>query len=457
MKSKQLLSIVFSLIMFTGITAGNAVFAESDDNDNHKVKLDSFCEMNADEKRDFVSKHDKTEEHLALMNEYCSLDEAGKIAFLEEHKDDYKRYHTNYMKDMADKYCEMSNEEKRNFISEHDKVAEHVDRMNAYCSLDDDARATYIDEHKDDYKMNHKDMRAMTDRYCEMSNEEKRDLISKYDKSEERVAKMNEYCDLDEESKDAFIADFKKSIKDKMMDKPHMDYDRVCALSESDRAAEIIDADKLARISNWCEMSTEEREEYTKEKHDGMTKDSMKGKMMDKSDKARTGMKMSDMSPRLKEMITSKHGISDERQEEIKMKFNEKHGELTDKQKSNLKMKFADHMRTVKVTMTDDRKSAIHDRVAEMKVFKAELRERASEMTNEEKQQLREEFIEKAKDMQLAWISPRTQTTAGVDPAEVECREGFNLVMKASNGVPMCLKSDTALKMIDRGIAVPAN
>jgi len=29
--------------------------------------------------------------------------------------------------------------------------------------------------------------------------------------------------------------------------------------------------------------------------------------------------------------------------------------------------------------------------------------------------------------------------------------------MKASNGVAMCLKADTALKMIDRGLAVPAN
>ncbi len=47
--------------------------------------------------------------------------------------------------------------------------------------------------------------------------------------------------------------------------------------------------------------------------------------------------------------------------------------------------------------------------------------------------------------------------TAGVDATEVECREGFSLVMKASNGAAMCLKSDTALKMIDRGIAVPAN
>jgi hypothetical protein len=107
--------------------------------------------------------------------------------------------------------------------------------------------------------------------------------------------------------------------------------------------------------------------------------------------------------------------------------------------------------------MSDERKSEIHDRIAEMKVFKAELRERASEMTDEEKQELRQEFIEKAKDMRLAWISPHHQMNVGINADEIECREGFSLVLKASNGVPMCLKSNTALKMIERGIAVPAN
>ena len=107
--------------------------------------------------------------------------------------------------------------------------------------------------------------------------------------------------------------------------------------------------------------------------------------------------------------------------------------------------------------ISDERRSVIQDRLAEMKDFKAELRERSSEMTDQEKQELRADFIEKAKDVQLAWISPRVQMTAGVDAADIECREGFSLVMKASNGVPMCLKADTALKMIEKGIAVPVN
>jgi len=114
-------------------------------------------------------------------------------------------------------------------------------------------------------------------------------------------------------------------------------------------------------------------------------------------------------------------------------------------------------MRTIKVNMSDERKSMIHDRIAEMKAFKTDLRERSSDMTDEEKQEFRADFIERAKDMQLAWISPRTQMHAGVDATEIECREGFSHVLKASNGVAMCLKADSALKMIDRGIAVPAN
>jgi len=139
------------------------------------------------------------------------------------------------------------------------------------------------------------------------------------------------------------------------------------------------------------------------------------------------------------------------------MKYREKHGDLTDAKKSELKMKYKKHMSKVRDNLSDERKSEIHDRIAEMKAFKAELRENSADMTDEQIQELRAEFIEKAKDMQLAWISPRHQMHVGIDAAEVECREGFSLVLKESNGVAMCLKADTALKMIDRGIAVPAN
>jgi len=421
MKSRQLLSIVFSLIMFTGVTAGSVAFAESDDYDD-KYGLD----------------------------------------------------------DRLDRYCDMTNEEKQDFISEHDKAEEHVTKMNEYCLLDEDARDVYMDEHKAKFRMNYdKDIRGMIDRYCDMTNEEKQDFISEHDKAEDHVTKMNEYCSLDEDARDAYIKDhideYKDQMKDKMMDKnsrPHMDYDRLCDMTASDRAAEITDVAKLDRISEWCEMTPEEREDFKRDH-----KDSMKDKMMDKkhdfdgmSDMAKGKMsdvaeaklqgkmiKFSEKSDRLKAMIMEKRDISDERMDEIKMKFKEKHGDKSDEKIMKIKMNFKKHMATIKVNMSDERKTAIQDRVAEMKAFKIDLRERSSELSDEEKQELRADFIDKAKDMRHAWISPRTQMTAGLDAADVECREGFSLVMKASNGVAMCLKADTALKMIDRGIAVPAN
>ncbi len=280
------------------------------------------------------------------------------------------------------------------------------------------------------------------------------------------MASRDDRRGLDEDGKTDFIAEhldeYKAYMKDKMKDKKHMDYDRLCAMSETDRASEITDVAKLDKITEWCNMTPEEREEYKMKHYDG--KDKMRDHcdgddcpMMDKkSDKKHDKMKFSDESKRLKAMIMTKHDISDERHDEIRMKFEEKHGADSDKKRTEIKMKYKDHISKYRFEMTDEHRTAIHDRVAEMKAFKADLRANSADMTDKQKQELREEFIEKAKDMHLAWISPRTQMTAGVDAAEVECREGFSLVFKESNGVAMCLKADTALKMIDRGIVVPS-
>ena len=495
MKSTQLLSAVLSLIMVFGVTAGSA-FAQTDDdaetvtnnyttetdidikedidedvddlNDGKLYDLDDrleyYCSMTDEEKRQFFEDHPRLEQFSDRLSNYCEMtDEEREIAideFIREHVPE-ARDHDKYLEDKLDRYCEMTDEEKQEVISKYNKAEDHVTEMNRYCSLDDNDRDTFIDENKDKFRMHYeKNMSDMLMRYCEMTEEDKSSFLAEHNKTEDHAEKMNTYCSLDEDARMNFIEEhrdeYKKHMKDKMMDKPHMDYDRICSLSESDRAVEIVDAEKLERISKWCDMTLEEREEYKKEH-----RDSMKDKMMDndnyKMDKVHDKMKLSDMSPRLKEMIMTKHDISDEKREEIKMKYIEKHGELTDERKSELKMKFKEYMTSKRINMSDERKSEIHDRIAEMKAFKAELRERASEMTDEEKQELREEFIETAKDIQLAWISPHHQMNVGINADEIDCREGFSLVLKASNGVPMCLKSNTALKMIERGIAVPAN
>ena len=432
MKSTQLLSVILSMILVLGVTA-DPVFAQTDedyDDDTDEIEDKSY------------------EKHIDL-------------------------------KDRLEQFCEMADEEKKILFADHPRLAEFEDRLANYCDLSEEEQDVIddlIESHGDKIRAEikdyadgyHKDvipeMREKLENYCQMSDAEKTDYIAEHDKSEEHVEKMNSYCTLDEDAKQDFIEEhrdeYKAHMKEKMSEKKHIDYQKLCEMSTTERAAEIDDAEKLERISNWCEMTPEEREEYKKEHHDSMKdkhdfdgiSDVAKERM---SDVAKA--KLSENSERLKAMIMSKHNISDERRDEIKMKYVEKHGEITDKIKSELKMKFKNHMASMKVSMSEDRRTEIQDRVAEMKAFKAELRERSSDLTDEEKQQLREEFIEKAKDMQLAWITPRVQIAAGVDSAEVECREGYSLVMKASNGVPMCLKADTALKMIDRGIVVPAN
>ena len=564
MKSTQLLSVVFSLIMFTGVTAGNTAFAESDEIDDI---LEDFCEMTIDERSDILSKYD-LDDYAEKLASICDMDDDVRDDALEEvidtidletfdetddvSDDTYDKHDS--LEDRLEHFCELTDEEKKKLYADHPRVAQYSDRLANYCEMSEDERedaiedfvvehfpgerehdfdlddllddycelsdlnkrqlltdhprlapfterlANYcemsedeqeaidelIEEHgdkirtelrdySDDYRMDYKkDMREHLDRYCEMTDEDKRAFVAEHDKADDHVEKMNRYCTLDEDNRMNFIEEHKdeymKHMKDKkhdgmsdkmhdkMTDKKHMDYDRLCAMTESERAEEITDVAKLERLDNWCEMSTEEREEYKKEHHDAM-KDKMHDKMSDKTHdkKHEMKMKLSDKSDRIKAMIMDKHDISDERREEIKMKYIEKHGDLTDKKKSELKMKFKNHMASMKVSMSEDRRSDIHDRLAEMKAYKAELRANSSDLTDEEKQELREEFIEKAKDLQLAWITPRTQMTAGVVAEDVECREGFSLVMKASNGVAMCLKADTALKMIDRGLVVPSN
>lgn len=483
MKSTQLLSVVLSLIMVFGVSASSAFAETSDDDfdensiDNENFdedrhdddkddrhddlddKLEDFCEMNANEKENFFNEHPRIAQFEDRLTIYCNLSEEERDdaieGFLEKHFPEAKNYDRYDLDDMLERYCDLTDIEKKDFLSSNEIAEEHVTKMNEYCELNEEERETFIEEQEDEYEMYHKDMREKLEGYCQLSDEDKKLFLTEHDKSNDHSEKMNTYCTLDEESKLKFIEEhreeYKNHMKEKMTekvkDRHHMDYERLCSLSESERVLEIDDSEKLERLSTWCDMTPQEREDYKKEHHDKYNKEKMHEKKM----------KISEMSPRLKEMIMDKRDISDERLDEIKMKYQEMYGDLTEDKKSELHMRFQEHMSSKSGEMSDEYKSAIHDRVEEMKAFKVELREKSSTMTDEEKQQLREEFIEKAKDVQLAWIAPRAQINAGIDAVDIECREGFSLVMKESNGVPICLKADTALKMIERGFAVPAN
>ncbi|MFB3096855.1 MAG: ABC transporter substrate-binding protein, partial [Nitrosopumilaceae archaeon] len=257
MKSRELLSIVLSLIIVLGVTAGSAYAQTNDIDDTIDDSLDAETFDEQDETENETDRYD--------------------------------------LEDKLDRYCEMTDEEKRDLISKYDKAEEHIAKMDAYCELDEDERDVYIEEHKAEFKMNHdKDIKDKLERYCEMSEEDKRAFLAEHDKAEDHAEKMNRYSELDENARMAYIEEHKDEYKSKMKDymsekSSHMDYDRLCALAESDRAAEITDSAKLDRISEWCNMTPEEREDYKRETHD-----SMKEKMTDmKMDKVHDQMKMS--------------------------------------------------------------------------------------------------------------------------------------------------------------------
>ncbi|MEK6979971.1 MAG: ABC transporter substrate-binding protein [Thermoproteota archaeon] len=395
MKKTQFLSIVFSLVMITGVAAGNAVYAESDEKQNDlKERLANFCNMTDTEKEQFFLDHPRIAQFKDRLLNICEQSEdERKItieAFIEEaikEKSDYN------MADKLESYCTMSDADKEIFLAEFDKT-DLKDRLNAYCASDESGRDTYIAEHQM--------------------------LVDEMQKRHEE------------------IRDHKA------------EYQRFCQMTTDERAAEITDAEKLAKVSEWCEMTPEQREAYKKENHDAA---------MDFKEKHRDALERMkenhDLSQRLRGMIMSSD-ISQERMDELRAKYQEKHGDL-DEKREELKMKFQTHVSAMLGKLSDEQKADIKARHAEMKALKAELREKSSTLTDEEKQELRAEFIEKAKSMQLAWISPRQQVSAGIDAGEIECREGYSLVMKTSNGLPMCLKADSALRMIENGFAVPAN
>ncbi|WP_371504545.1 hypothetical protein [Nitrosopumilus adriaticus] len=70
MKSTQLLSVVFSLIMFTGVTAGSTAFADTDDLED---RLEDFCEMNIEQQRDFFTDYPDMAEYDEKLSVICDI------------------------------------------------------------------------------------------------------------------------------------------------------------------------------------------------------------------------------------------------------------------------------------------------------------------------------------------------------------------------------------------------
>jgi len=97
--------------------------------------------------------------------------------------------------------------------------AEEIDEVDEMEEVEtDDSDYT---KDSDDYKDydRQKDHREKADRYCNMSEEEREEHFAKYEEMHEYKAKLDEYCQLDESERDQYIEDHKDEIRDSMKEK----------------------------------------------------------------------------------------------------------------------------------------------------------------------------------------------------------------------------------------------
>jgi len=342
---------------------------------------------------------------------------------------------------------------------------------------EDDRDEKYDDRPKSDDRIEYRVDNL--DRYCELSDSEREEFLALHEGMTDEQKQMHDrYCTMTDEQRD----EFRKSKQDVMMDfkEKHLemvdkmksghefvrDFDMriatLCEMSE-EKLQRLMQNNEFLRehherIAEYCNMSEEEREEY-RMTHQDLMEDYIEdfGQMRDRMMESKKDMKM-------RQMIRN-FDVTDERHDEIRDKFKEKHSDLTDEQRDELrqkiKTKYGDYYeQKIKKrfdAMSDLHKDLIIKRHAEMKEFKSELRLKYNEMTEDERVQFQAEFRDKVSDKRFSWISPHKQMQAGISVDQIECREGLNLVLHASNGKAMCLKSSTAEKMIEKEIAVPAN
>jgi hypothetical protein len=287
-------------------------------------------------------------------------------------------------------------------------------------------------------------------------------------------------CQLDEADREQYIRDRmaemrdmeKDLMKDKMMDRMDRDYVRdfdmriagMCDMSDEEKRKLMSKHEFLQehheRIAEYCNMTAEEREKFRID-HQDMMEDfredmpQMRDKMMD----GQNDMRMKMMHDKMRD-----YKMSDEQHDVLKEKFRMHYSDKSDVERDEILQKFkAKYMQHFKSelkmkhdAMSELQKDQILQRIAEMRDYKADLRQKYQDMTEDERIQFQAEFREKVSDKRFAWISPQKQMLAGISVDEIECREGLNLLLKSSNGKAMCVKSTTAERLIEKGIAVPA-
>jgi len=145
---------------------------------------------------------------------------------------------------------------------------------------------------------------------------------------------------------------------------------------------------------------------------------------------------------KLKERFSN---LSDDRKAKLHDKMEamkERRANMSDENKENMKAKFSE--------MTPDEKESAIQSIRENRQAEREVRQN---MTPEERKAHIDEFRDNAAESRESRVSPYEQISMGADIADIICAEGRELVIKVSDGMPRCIKYDTAATLVDRGVA----
>ena len=110
MKKTQLLSVVFSLVMITGVTACNtAAYAESDEKrDDLKERLANICMLTDSEKEQFFLDHPRIAQFKDRLLSICEQSEDEQKTAIEEFIAEATEKKSDYnMADKLELYCAM--------------------------------------------------------------------------------------------------------------------------------------------------------------------------------------------------------------------------------------------------------------------------------------------------------------------------------------------------------------
>jgi len=142
---------------------------------------------------------------------------------------------------------------------------------------------------------------------------------------------------------------------------------------------------------------------------------------------------------------------------ELKEKFanmsEEKQSQLTERldamkaQRSSI-TPHSEHQKAV-MEMSEDERLAYVEEIREQRSAEREAREN---MSDEERQEFMDERIAELNERRENSLTPRDQIALGMEPTDVMCIEGYELVIRTSNNMPVCMAPDTAVILLERGV-----